>query len=84
MHNSAVVRRTWGILSTLQTNEARDGTPSSYGPQFTYREYMITPDPVSAFFLSLVISFVSLLIAFPPFRWLVKRVVKTGTGPNER
>lgn len=44
---------------------------------------MVTPDPISAFFLSLILSFVGLLIMLPPFRWVVKKVVKTGTGPSE-
>lgn len=54
--NSAIVRRSWGL------KEEMDDEDIKYGPSFSYNERMVTPDPVSAFMLSIFcFFFISLL-----------------------
>lgn len=65
--NSAVVRRTWGILEGADANTR----VWAYGPHFRYEEFMQTPGVISAIVTSLVIYLgFGLLVSFLIFRGL--------------
>ncbi|KAI1330329.1 sporulation protein RMD1 [Xylariaceae sp. FL0255] len=76
--DTAVVQRSWGLL---QTEPALKEV--SYGPNFTYREYMKTRNVVTAMFAQYTLLFSGLILAFvPPIRSLLKRFIfKPGQGP---
>lgn len=79
-HNSAIVRRTWGILEQAPASSS----VQSYGPKFEYEELMKTPGPISAIITSLIlyVSFMSLAL-FQPARWALERFgPKPGEGPS--
>jgi hypothetical protein len=61
--NTAVVRRTWGLLQT------RDAALTSYGDSFDYDEFMALPSIAMALFVSTLLAFgVALLRWFSPVR----------------
>ena len=79
-HNSAIVRRTWGILEQAPATSS----VQAYGPSFQYEELMKTPGPISAIITSLIlyVSFMSLAL-FSPVRWALARFgPQPGEGPS--
>ncbi|GAA93482.1 hypothetical protein E5Q_00123 [Mixia osmundae IAM 14324] len=81
-YNTALVRRTWGIL---EATRATNVDAFSYGRDMTYDEYMTWWDPVSATLFSLFFMLFSLIVMFPPFRLLAQKVgPQSGSGPSEK
>ncbi|KAF8190797.1 Saccharopine dehydrogenase-domain-containing protein [Pholiota molesta] len=83
--NRAIVQRTFGLFE-LQKQEKKDKESAvlSYGPQFVYDEFMVTPGPVSAmlFTVALFVGFGMLL--FKPIRNLVHKFLpQSGEGPTD-
>lgn len=78
--NSALVRRSWGILESSNASSK----VLAYGPDFAYREILSRPGPASALITSFVMYFgFALLYFFAPARWAVKRWgPKSGEGPS--
>ncbi|KAG8705693.1 hypothetical protein FRC11_008857 [Ceratobasidium sp. 423] len=74
--NAPIVRRSWGLRN-------RDTHPSQR-PTFSYTEFHAIGGRVKGILLSFTILFTVLGLAlFPPFRWLLKRVMpKSGEGPS--
>lgn len=69
--NVPIVNRSWGLLN------------GSYGPNFTYREYMRSRNYFSAIILHLGLAMGSFLLAIPFVRAVVKRwLYKPGEGPT--
>ncbi|KAI9467378.1 NAD-P-binding protein [Lactarius psammicola] len=88
--NRALVQRTAGLLefARLERSQARPRTEEllpSYGPAFTYTEFLQTGGAVSAFCLSLAIAAGAVGLMFvTPLRWLVKRfATQPGSGPAD-
>jgi len=81
-HNGQIVRRSWGLLEST-AKSARDFT---YGPNFSYDEYIGVGNPVLAFFVSLVFVVGAVVLKLlPPLRWIAKRVgPKSGDGPSKQ
>ncbi|KAK4058073.1 hypothetical protein OIO90_000812 [Microbotryomycetes sp. JL221] len=80
-HNSAIVRRSWGVFESGGPNTK----VFAYGPDFKYDEMMAMPNPVVAIFVSLAL-FVGfgLLTLVPPIRWAAERFgPQPGTGPSK-
>ncbi|KAK4054864.1 hypothetical protein OIV83_000788 [Microbotryomycetes sp. JL201] len=80
-HNSAIVRRSWGIFESGGANT----NVFSYGPSFKYEEIMAVPNPVVAAFVSLALFIgFGLLTLVPPIRWLAEKYgPQPGTGPSK-
>ncbi|KAF8262302.1 NAD-P-binding protein [Lactarius quietus] len=89
--NRSLVQRTAGLLALARLErEARaepqpQPPPPSYGPAFTYTEFLHTGGTVSAFVTSFVLVAAVMGLAFlAPFRWLVKRfATQPGSGPAD-
>ena len=66
--NSAVVRRTWALREVHSHCLAgkKDPAHASYGPDFTYEEFMITPGTMSAFMSSVSMGIGLTAMAFTP------------------
>ncbi|KAI0400974.1 hypothetical protein F4802DRAFT_609735 [Xylaria palmicola] len=77
--DAAVVQRTWGLLQQEPALQKQ-----TYGPNFTFREYMKTRNVVTAVMMHYSLLAGSLLLAFcPPFRKLLRRFVfQPGQGPS--
>ena len=72
--NKAVVERSWGIL---------DGG-KLYGSNFSYGEFMRVRSRFMGVMLHFAFAFGALALAFPPIRWLAKRLVTVpGSGPSK-
>ncbi|KAL6305121.1 Saccharopine dehydrogenase-domain-containing protein [Sparassis latifolia] len=90
----AVVQRTWGLhaLAAQSVGLAPEDTDSArrrtYGPRFTYDEGALSPVPWSV--PSALISAgwlvgLTLLMIFPPVRWIFKAFVPSpGEGPSDK
>ncbi|ETN43163.1 uncharacterized protein HMPREF1541_02321 [Cyphellophora europaea CBS 101466] len=70
--NEAVVHRSAGL------------TPLFYGFNFSYEEYMAVSSPVVGMIIHFAIALLSLLLAFPPTRFIFKLLApyKPGSGPK--
>jgi len=77
--DTAIVERTWGLLSTTPSRAAE-----AYGPRFTYREYGKARNWLQGTIMHYAITTVPLLLLlFPPLRWLAKRfLAQPGQGPD--
>ncbi|KAI5481429.1 saccharopine dehydrogenase / Homospermidine synthase family protein [Pseudohyphozyma bogoriensis] len=77
--NSALVRRTWGVLE----NSDPSSKVLAYGPDFAYDELMVRGGMISSAITSLVIYFgFAILMLCPPARWALKKWgPQPGTGP---
>ncbi|KAJ7682023.1 hypothetical protein DFH06DRAFT_1388185 [Mycena polygramma] len=63
-NNVAAVNRTWGLLQSTNS-------PSAYGEEFTYSEFLVAPSAGAARIASIVaLATVGLLMYVPPIRWL--------------
>lgn len=71
--NEAVVHRSAGL------------TPLFYGFNFSYEEYMAVSSPFVGMIIHFALALLSLLLAFPPTRFLFKLLApyKPGAGPKE-
>ncbi|KAJ3217011.1 hypothetical protein HDU67_008656 [Dinochytrium kinnereticum] len=69
--NTRYVRRSWALFA------------KAYGPAFKYSETMASANLLLALLSIIGMTFAFPLIMFPPFRWLVKKLVPQGTGPSE-
>jgi len=89
--NRSLVQRTFGLLE-LQALEENNRSHSStslaqkerYGPTFAYDEFFVMRSKTSSFFLT--VSFViglALMAYVAPFRWIVKFITKSGSGPSD-
>ncbi|KAK4701077.1 hypothetical protein P7C70_g5161, partial [Phenoliferia sp. Uapishka_3] len=80
-YNEQIVRRSWGVLES----SAPSSKVLSYGPDFTYAEFLKCSGPISAALTSfLMLSAFALLVLFPPLRWaLQKYYLQPGEGPSE-
>lgn len=80
--NAPVVRQTWGILEEAAK---KDPNHFSYGPEFKYREFQITPNRFWAGLMSVsIFSFFLLLQKFPFFHRLAQKYgLQSGDGPTE-
>ncbi|SCV68717.1 BQ2448_838 [Microbotryum intermedium] len=81
--NSAIVRRSWGILEGASDSSSR---VLSYGSNFSYDEWMGVTNPVIGLLasLTLFIAF-GFLIFVPPIRWLAQKYgPQSGDGPSEK
>jgi len=75
--NTAVVRRTWGLLQT------RDAAWTSYGESFDYDEFMALPSIAMALFVSTLLAFgAALLKWFSPVRSYFLSKMPLGSGPS--
>jgi len=93
--NRAVVQRTWGLheyaaVSSAATQSENRETVAreTYGPEFTYEEYLVQPWLTSRLPAALMnlayYTILAILIMFPPARWLLKRSAPVpGQGPSE-
>lgn len=71
--DEAIVQRSWGLL---------DGG-KLYGPNFTFSEYRRVQNWASGAAAHFLITFSSLILAFPPLLWLLNKVViAPGQGPS--
>lgn len=61
--NTATVQRSWGLL---------DGG-RFYGPNFSYREYAAVRNMFIGVIVHVAMAFGALLLALPPFRWLIRK-----------
>ncbi|KAI0480128.1 hypothetical protein GGR56DRAFT_663936 [Xylariaceae sp. FL0804] len=77
--NGAIVQRTWGLLQQEPSLERY-----SYGPNFTYREFMKARNFLTAMAMHYSLIVGGMLLMFcPPFRHLMRRFVfQPGQGPN--
>lgn len=71
--NQAIVHRSAGL------------NPYFYGFNFSYEEYMAVSSPLLGVLIHLAISILTLLLAFPPTRAILKlfNTVKPGQGPTK-
>ena len=70
--NQAIVQRSWGLLND-------DGL---YGPKFTYSEYQRVGNYLQGIGWQFAIMLTILALRFPPFQWLIKKMVYSpGEGP---
>lgn len=70
--NAVIVQRSWGLL---------DGG-KVYGPKFTYEEYAKVPNKATGVALHFVVCLLSLALASPLIRWLLKKLIYApGQGP---
>lgn len=73
--NRAIVHRTWGLLG---------GPKSTYGPRFHYREFWRVRNVLMGVILHFALAVGFLMIAIPPVRWLLARLVTApGQGPTK-
>jgi len=83
--NTAVVRRTWGLLhvnSLRNKSEASEPSLKPYGPEFQYEEFMQTASIWRSFATSFVIFFGMVMMSFAPVRWVAKKLVSSaGSNP---
>jgi hypothetical protein len=69
-----IVQRTWGLL----------GGSKLYGPNFYYEQYMRTNGYLRGIALHFAINLGMILLAIPPVRWLLKKlIIAPGDGPTE-
>lgn len=81
-HNGSIVRRSWGLLETTSDERAK---ANRYGSKFTYDEFLITPNKLSAFLLTLAFRIFALAMLIPQARSLLRRFgPQSGDGPNEQ
>ncbi|KAL1854316.1 hypothetical protein Daus18300_011502 [Diaporthe australafricana] len=78
--DAAIIGRTWGLLSQIGTRQSE-----AYGPNFGFSEHMRTRNWLSGVLVHWGLALGSvLLVALPPLRWLVRRLVyKQGDGPDK-
>jgi short subunit dehydrogenase-like uncharacterized protein len=71
--NEAIVHRSAGL------------TPLFYGFNFSYEEYMAVSSPLTGIIIHFALALMSLLLAFPPTRFLFKLLApyKPGAGPKD-
>ncbi|KAJ3573696.1 hypothetical protein NP233_g2261 [Leucocoprinus birnbaumii] len=86
--NKALVQRTFGLLeleARTSGSSSKEAQLDRYGPDFVYDEFMVTPNVVSAVFITLAVVTVFLLIALlRPVRWLMKKFsFQSGEGPSD-
>ncbi|KAJ6522252.1 hypothetical protein B0H19DRAFT_1277428 [Mycena capillaripes] len=76
-NNVSAVNRTWGLLQSTNS-------PLAYGEEFKYSEFLVAPSAAVARVTSVVaLVIVSLLIYFPPIRWLAGWLVdRDSTNPK--
>ncbi|KDE03187.1 hypothetical protein MVLG_06307 [Microbotryum lychnidis-dioicae p1A1 Lamole] len=81
--NSAIVRRSWGILQGASDSSSR---VFSYGSNFSYDEWMGVANPLLGLLVSLALFVVfGILIFVPPIRWLAEKYgPQSGDGPSEK
>ena len=73
--NVATVQRSWGLLDSGKL----------YGPNFTYHEYLSVRNTAIAVAVHFAFASVSLAVAIPPIRWLIKRYFYVPGGtPNHK
>ena len=78
MTDAAIVQRTWGLLST---NPSRTG--QFYGPNFTFREFMRTPNWLRGMIQHFAMTVFGMVLITPPLRKLIWRFVhQPGQGPD--
>ncbi|KAM0793200.1 hypothetical protein ACM66B_000670 [Microbotryomycetes sp. NB124-2] len=80
-HNSAIVRRSWGIFESGGANT----NVFAYGPSFKYEEMMGVPNPIVAALISVVLFIgFGFLTLVPPIRMLAEKYgPQPGTGPSK-
>jgi len=72
--DTAIVQRTWGLLDS----------GNYYGSSFTYSEHMSTSNVFTGLAVNIAIAVGMTALAFPPFRWLMKKLVfAPGEGPSK-
>ncbi|KAK0732862.1 Saccharopine dehydrogenase-domain-containing protein [Apiosordaria backusii] len=77
--DTALIHRTWGLLSTLPSRKDQ-----SYGPRFTFREYMKPRNWLTGIAIHFGIILFGLIIVTGPLRrFLARRVTQPGEGPEE-
>ncbi|KAI0821295.1 Saccharopine dehydrogenase-domain-containing protein [Irpex lacteus] len=83
--NRAIVQRTWGLNErAAKENPSQETQLRTYGPEFTYDEFMVTRNKFSAIVLSLSVALGFAAMLIPPIRWLVKKLMPApGEGPSE-
>jgi hypothetical protein len=85
--------RSWGIFERegegsahdSKADDAKNVAVKTYGPDFTYVEFMHAKGPIRAVVASLVwVGFIVSIILLPPARWLFKKAaLHPGQGPSE-
>jgi hypothetical protein len=72
--DTSIVYRSWGLLEQAKS-------PLSYGPHFTFSEWMRARNPVTGILMHFALLIGSLSMLLPPFRWLMKKLIYApGTG----
>lgn len=72
--DTPIVQRSWGLL----------GGAKLYGPNFFYEQYMRTTSYARGIALHFAIKIGILLLAIPPVRWFLKKLIYApGDGPAE-
>ena len=80
MTDAAIVERTWGLLQRTKPGTRED---RSYGPKFSYREYMRPRGWLHGLAIHYGLSLLLLVMVTPPLRALVRRFVYLpGEGPD--
>ncbi|KAK3937640.1 Saccharopine dehydrogenase-like oxidoreductase [Diplogelasinospora grovesii] len=78
--DAAIVGRTWGLLSVMPGAKQEN---QSYGPNFSFRQYMKTRNWLGGIGIHYGIMLLGLILVTSPLRWLAKRsVYQPGEGQD--
>ena len=86
----AIVMRSWGLHKQQQQQAKLDSgndngsDDTNYGDDFTFEERKNVPGRLAGLGLWLGIAVLSVAVAFPPIRWIARKIVtQPGFGPSE-
>ncbi|ORY10750.1 Saccharopine dehydrogenase-domain-containing protein [Clohesyomyces aquaticus] len=86
--DAAIVHRTWGLLQSNPNSNSENGEPP-YGPHFRFTEFMRVRSLPRALAFTLLMTFSTLFLAFPPTRYVLTPLLKkyvvpaAGSGPEK-
>lgn len=80
--DAAIVQRTWGLLAQASTNNGKQD--ESYGPRFSFKQYMKPRNWLSGVAIHLGLMVLGLVMATPFLRKIAKKFVyQPGEGAEE-
>lgn len=80
--DAAIVQRTWGLLSQQASNKGKED--ESYGPRFSFKQYMKPRNWLSGVAIHLGLMVLGLVMATPFLRAIAKKFVyQPGEGAEE-